>query len=104
LIYPEGTTSNGKQCFLFKKGAFLAEKKIRPFVLQYGTDGSVSPAWDIIDFLPFAIIHLCWGGYTCNLLELSDFEPNEYLFKTHADKGKERWEIYAWAVREIIIE
>lgn len=33
LIYPEGTTSNGKQCFLFKKGAFLAEKKIRPVVL-----------------------------------------------------------------------
>ena len=26
--------------------------------------------------------------------------PNEYLYKTHADKGKEQWEIYAWAVRD----
>jgi hypothetical protein len=24
------------------------------------------------------------------------------LFETHKDKGKERWEIYAWAVRDII--
>lgn len=36
----------------------------------------------------------------CEILELPTFQPNEYLFKTHADKGKERWEIYAWAVRE----
>ena len=35
---------------------------------------------------------------------MPDFEPNEYLFKTHADKGQERWEIYAWAIREIIME
>lgn len=37
-------------------------------------------------------------------MELPDFEPNEYLFTTHADKGKARWEIYAWAVREVIME
>ncbi len=30
------------------------------------------------------------------------FVPNEYLYKTHADKGPERWQIYAWAIREII--
>lgn len=35
---------------------------------------------------------------------MPDFEPNEYLFETHADKGTKRWEIYAWAIREIIIE
>lgn len=38
----------------------------------------------------------------CEVNRLPDFEPNEYLFKTHADKGKERWEIYAWAIREIM--
>ena len=30
------------------------------------------------------------------------FEPNEYLFETHKDKGNEKWEIYAWAIRDII--
>ena len=28
------------------------------------------------------------------------FKPNEYLFETFKDKGTEKWEIYAWAVRE----
>lgn len=32
------------------------------------------------------------------------FIPNEYLFKTHADKGTERWEIYAWAVRDAMMK
>ena len=31
---------------------------------------------------------------------MPDFQPNEYLFETHADKGADRWEIYAWAVRD----
>jgi len=30
------------------------------------------------------------------------FKPNEYLLKTHSDKGSEDWEIFAWAVRQAI--
>jgi hypothetical protein len=30
------------------------------------------------------------------------FVPNDYLFKTHADKGKEKWEIFAWAIRDVM--
>lgn len=33
---------------------------------------------------------------------LPPFKPNEYLFETHKDKGTERWEIYAWAVRDVM--
>ena len=33
---------------------------------------------------------------------MPDFEPNEWLYEKHADKGTERWEIFAWAVRDII--
>ena len=35
---------------------------------------------------------------------LPDFRPTDYLFEHHADKGKERWEIYAWAMRSILSE
>jgi hypothetical protein len=34
---------------------------------------------------------------------LPEFRPNEYLFSTHKDKGKERWEIFAWAVRDVML-
>jgi hypothetical protein len=30
------------------------------------------------------------------------FQPNDYLFEKHRDKGKEKWEIFAWAVRDIM--
>ena len=36
----------------------------------------------------------------CEVIELPTFIPNDYLYETHADKGTDRWEIYAWAVRQ----
>ena len=35
---------------------------------------------------------------------MPEFEPTEYLFETHADKGIERWEVYAWALREAMMK
>jgi hypothetical protein len=32
------------------------------------------------------------------------FKPNDYLFETHKDKGTEKWEIYAWAVYDIMLK
>ena len=32
------------------------------------------------------------------------FIPNDYLFEKHKDKGEEKWEIYAWAMREAMCE
>jgi len=33
---------------------------------------------------------------------LPTFEPNEYLWETHSDKGRNKAEIYAWAIRDLI--
>ena len=52
-----------------------------------------------------AIQILCgslWQSAVAEFTILPMFIPNEYLFKTHKDKGEERWEIYAWAIRDII--
>lgn len=38
----------------------------------------------------------------CDVHVLPDFQPNEYFFKKHAQHGEERWEIYAWALRDIM--
>jgi len=44
----------------------------------------------------------CW--FYCKVISLPDFEPNEYLFEQHPDKGESRWEIFAWAVRDIMMK
>ena len=99
MIFVEGSTSNGTSLLKFRKGAFVAEKKIKPIFLKYKFN-TVSPAFDVMEFLPLVILNLSTCFYKCELTVLPDFEPNEYLFETHSDKGSERWEIYAWAVRD----
>lgn len=39
----------------------------------------------------------------CEIVILPDFQPNEYLFETHKSKGEERWEVFAWAVRDVMM-
>lgn len=65
----------------------------------------ISPAWDVVPFIPLCVLmlSLCCT-ITCNVIDLPVFIPNEYLYTTHANKGKERWEIYAWALREILAD
>jgi len=100
-IFPEGGATNNTALLKFKRGAFVGEKRVSPMILKYKYDG-FSPAFDVIDFLPLATLSYCWRGLTCEVHYLPDFEPNNYLFETHKDKGKHRWEIYAWAVRDIM--
>ena len=30
------------------------------------------------------------------------FQPTDYLFEHHKDRGDEKWEVYAWACRDLI--
>lgn len=89
----------------------------------------VSPAYDVIPYLPLVTLLECLiCNHSCEVLELPTFVPNEYLYQTHRDKvdrsfsqtwhqehtskdtnlerqaswQPERWEIYAWAIRDIM--
>lgn len=103
LVFVEGGTTNNSALLKFKKGAFIAEKRCKPLILNYSV-GTVQPAYDTIELLPLAILQLSWSCLKCQITQMPDFEPNEYLFETHKDKGKDRWEIYGWAVRDAMCE
>lgn len=74
---------------------------MRPIYLKYGYS-YFSSAYDVVEMFNLILLTLCTlnNNLTCEVGVLPDFQPTEYLFKTHADKGKERWEIFAWAVRD----
>lgn len=69
------------------------------------------PAFNI-PALAMIIMSLCKGRTTCTLNVLPDFQPNEYLFEHHKRSGdyhedgseNERWETFAWAVRDAMIK
>lgn len=104
-VFPEGGTTNGTSILKFKRGAFESMRPIKPVVLNYGWGlSTLSPAWDVPPFLPFVVLQLSLIGYSCDVIELPVFKPNEYLLTTHHDKGDKEWEIFAWAVREVMCE
>ena len=100
-MFAEGGTTNSKYLLPFKRGPFMSLKAMTPLILKYG-HGMFCPAYDIIPFFSLIIFQLSYGIYTSSLVSLPPFMPNDYLFETHKDKGHEKWEIYAWAVRELI--
>lgn len=105
LIFPEGATSNGTSLLTFKKGAFIAEKTVTPVVMKFSVNTSaVNPAYDVIELLPLAIMQLSWSCITVDLIQLPDFQPNEFLFEKHANQGAERWNVFAWAVRTVMAD
>jgi hypothetical protein len=87
----------------FKKGAFIGLNTVRPVVLKYKWQG-LSPTWEGMPF----IAHGCFlnmyvgGNKHVDVNVLPPFLPNDYLFETHKDKGKDKWEIFAWAVRDVM--
>ena len=56
LMFPEGGTTNGSALLKFKKGAFLAECSLKPIVLNYSLESTVSPAYDVIELFPLACL------------------------------------------------
>ena len=103
MVFAEAGTSNGSGLISFKKGAFHAMKPVRPMYMKYKW-GTFNPAYDCINFIPQAILLFSWCCIGCDVSILPQFIPNEYLFTKHADKGKEPWEIYAWAVRDVMMK
>ena len=56
-------------------------------------------------FLFSQLLTICCGAITIKVNRLPVFEPNEYFWEHHWQKGKEDlWEAYARVVRQIMSE
>ena len=73
-----------------------------PITLKYNTDQFLCSNEVLDDAVMFILMCTNWKFTTCEVKFFPVFQPNDYLWKKHADKGKEQWEIYAWAVRDIM--
>jgi hypothetical protein len=88
----------------FNKGAFHSEMTIKPVYLTYKYSHS-APSLDCIPSLSAFIVALSSPfGISCELNVLPDFKPNKFLFENHTDHGEERWELIAWAVRDVMLQ
>ena len=103
VIYPEGTTSNGKYLMEFKRGAFAANLPVKPVCIKY-SGGHYRPTFESLKFLPFTILLLCNPINTAHVRHLPIFVPNDYLYENHKKLADSKPMIYAEAVRKIMAD
>lgn len=72
LLFPEAGTSNGSHILSFKKGAFFAEKTVRPMYMKYHYN-TISPAFEVMEYLPLVIMQLSYGIVKCDIMVMPDF-------------------------------
>ena len=77
-------------------------RSLRPVTLKYSF-GMVHPAIEVIDE-PLLVFLMCCAVQVVEVTvtELPEFQPNDFLFSKHADRGEEQWEVFAWAVRDVM--
>jgi hypothetical protein len=86
----------------FKKGAFASLLPIRPLVMKY-KGWPFQPVSSVTGLTGTGTMILIGNLFNhAEMMELPPFIPNDYLFEKHKDKGTKKWEIYAWAVRDIM--
>ena len=62
----------------------------------------LNPAYDVIPFFTLITLHMSSFNHKAIIYELPTFVPNAYLFKRSASSGKERWQVFSEAVREVM--
>lgn len=89
-----------------KKGAFQSLLPIKPIIIKYNDESSnnfwFSLATGSIDSFIHFLLTLCFNNYNVTVIELPIINLNGHVLENYRQKGlKEKWEIYACAVRDI---
>ena len=103
-MFPEGTTSCGRNILKFKKGSFYACLPIKPLIINHYQESnyhlSIGAGSAVISYIK----NFCHSIESLYLIELPVIKPTEFMYKTYGHLGKERWEIFAEVVRKIYSE
>ncbi|CAG9462829.1 unnamed protein product [Pedinophyceae sp. YPF-701] len=76
LLFPEGTTTNGRGLIQFKRGPFIAGLPARPYFIQYHKC-LVSPAWETIGIKEHMWYMLAGLFHSATVTELPTYYPSE---------------------------
>lgn len=112
ICFPEGGTGTGVGVITFKRGAFVAEKPIKPIFMKvyWSLTSGINSLSLTLGLNHLTFMHLSVGPHYVTLNVLPDFYPNEYLFENHKENydaesnENQRWKSYAFALREIMVD
>ena len=104
MIFPEGTTTNGRYILKFKKGTFVTLLPLKATFIHPNLSQDFHMGVGSSDAACNYLISLSRFSNQVEYVELPIITPNDYMFEKFAHLGKEKWEIYAEVTREIMCE
>ena len=104
LVYPEGTTTCGRNILKFKKGAFAFLLPIKPCIININQADKHHLASGCQDMLLNAFKFFCYSYVDMYYINMPVIRPTEYMYENYKHLGKEKWEIYAEVTRKIYSE
>ena len=103
-MFPEGTTTCGRNILKFKKGTFYACLPVKPLIINHFQESNYHLSIGAGPVVLSYIKNFCHSIESLYLIDLPVIRPTEYMYKTYGHLGKENWEIYAEVVRKIYSE
>ena len=104
VLFPEGTTTSGRNILKFKKGAFYHLLPIKPEIFKINQESECHIAVGGQNVLFNTLRFLCYISDNLYYTILPVIRPTEFMFKNYSNLGKEKWEIFAEVVRKIYCE
>ena len=103
-LFPEGTTTSGRNILKFKKGAFYHLLPIKPEIIFIDQNSEFHLAVGGQNILFNTFRFLCYLSANMYYSFLPVIKPTEFMFKHYSHLGKDKGEIYAEVVRKIYCE
>ena len=103
-LFPEGTTSCGRNILKFKKGTFYALLPVKPVIINHYQESSYHLSIGAGAAVLSYIKNFCHSIETLYIIEMPIIRPTEFMFKNYSHLGKEKWEIFAEVTRKIYSE
>ena len=104
VLFPEGTTTSGRNILKFKKGAFYHLLPIKPEIICNYQESIVHLACGAQNVLFHTLRYLCFLTENLYIIEMPVIKPTKFMFDNYSSFGKEKWEVYAEVVRRIYCE
>ena len=103
-MFPEGTTSCGRNILKFKKGTFYALLPVKPVIINHYQESSYHLSIGAGSAVLSYIKNFCHSIETLYLIEMPIIRPTEFMYKNYSHLGKEKWEVFAGVTRKIYSE
>ena len=103
-LFPEGTTTCGRNILKFKKGAFYSLLPGKPVILNINQESNYHLSVGASTVVMSYIKNFCHFVESLYIIEMPVIRPTAYMYEKYKHLGKEKWEIYAEVVRKIYSE